>query len=139
MLDLFHRRADKGGETFPARLPNNSQAATVSARRLHQRIVWKRSADFREPMIQREIIADQVRASFCYPQRIAALFRIYWPISNRAVKSVVDRFPMKHLAGIERHCEIEIGRGNFCEVHKQTSNTQRPTSNRETRVARREI
>ena len=80
-------------------------------------------------MIESEIIADQVRASFCYPQRIAALFRINRPISNRAVKSVVDLFPMKHLAGIERHRQIEIGRGNFSELHKQTSNVQHSTSN----------
>src|ERR1700688_3315226 len=90
-------------------------------------------------MIEREIIADQVRASFCYQQRIAALFRIHRPISNRAVKSVVDLFPMKHLAGIERHRQIEIGRGNFCELHKQTSNVEHSTSNREKRVARRKI
>src|SRR6202011_5032442 len=32
MRDLFHGRADESGDTFPARLPNNSQAATVTAR-----------------------------------------------------------------------------------------------------------
>jgi hypothetical protein len=70
-------------------------------------------------MIEREIIANQVRAVSGYPQRIAALFGIYRPISNHAAKSVVDLFPMKHLAGIERHCEIEVGRGNFSQFHSR--------------------
>jgi hypothetical protein len=120
MRDLFHRRADKSGETFPARLPNNSQAATVSARRLHQRIVWKRSADFREPMIQREIMRGNSRersppvygrrrpatADF---QKIPVLLHINWSIANRAAKSIADSFPMKYLARIEGHRQIEIG------------------------------
>ena len=69
-------------------------------------------------MIEREIIADQVRAPVRCPQRIAALLRIYWPISNRAAKSVLDLFPVKHLAGIERHREIKIRRGNFSQLHQ---------------------
>ena len=80
-------------------------------------------------MIEREIIADQIRAPFCCPQRIAALFGVYRPISNHAAKSLANPFPVKHLAGIERHRQIEIGSGNFSELHKQTSNVQHSTSN----------
>ena len=39
MSDLFHRRTDERGQTFPFRLPNDSQTATKFSRCIHGRVV----------------------------------------------------------------------------------------------------
>jgi hypothetical protein len=38
-------------------------------------------------------------------------------IADRSHESLTHFFPMKHLAGIERHREIKIGCRNFDELH----------------------
>jgi ribosomal 50S subunit-associated protein YjgA (DUF615 family) len=58
MCDLLHRRTNKGGETLPFWLTDNSETAAEIARRIHSRIARKRRANFVEWMIEREIVAN---------------------------------------------------------------------------------
>jgi hypothetical protein len=50
-------------------------------------------------------------------------------VANCPRKSVPDLFPMKNLPGIKRLLQIKTGYGTLGEVHQQTSNAQRSTSN----------
>ena len=68
-------------------------------------------------MIEREIIAHNVRAAVWRKKSLAALLQVNRSITNRPAKSPVDLFPMKHLAGLECLREIEIRRRNFCRFH----------------------
>src|SRR5205823_13943540 len=61
MRDLFHRRTDERGQAFPFRLTNDPQPATKISRRDHDRIVRERRTDFRERMIEPEVMRDHCR------------------------------------------------------------------------------
>src|SRR5262245_49659157 len=50
--DLFHRRTNKHGQTFPLRLTDNSQTSAKLSRGIHRRIIWKRRANFGQRMIK---------------------------------------------------------------------------------------
>src|SRR5713101_7939316 len=56
--DLFHRRANESRQAFPFWLANDAKTSTKSLRHVHRRVVWKRSADFGQRMIEREIMRD---------------------------------------------------------------------------------
>src|SRR4029453_3015687 len=56
--NLFHRRTDERGKAFPFRLSNDPEAAAKTSRRIHPRVVRKRSANGCERMIEREIMRD---------------------------------------------------------------------------------
>src|SRR6266436_4605710 len=95
---LFHRRTDEGGETFPFRLPNDPQAATKISRCIHHRIVRERGADFRQRMIEREVMRDDSgehprlacrlrRRAATNFQNATALFYVNWQIPNGPHKS----------------------------------------------------
>src|SRR6266480_7050122 len=58
MRDLFHRRTDERREAFPFWLTNNAQPATKITGCDHDPIVRERRTDFRERMIEREIMRD---------------------------------------------------------------------------------
>ena len=60
MRHLFHRRTNKGGQTFPFRLPDNSQPGAKIPGGVHRLVVRERRANFRQGMIEREIIADHL-------------------------------------------------------------------------------
>ena len=119
MRHLFHGRTDEGGQTFPFRLPNDPQAATKIARSVHHRIIWERGADFHQRVIEREIMRDnsgERTPLACWLRRRAAtnfrnvffLFHVHRQIANRPQKSLVGLLPMKDLAGIKRHRQIEV-------------------------------
>ena len=64
-------------------------------------------------MIEREIIADEFDATAAHLQRTATLLHLERFIADRSEKAVVDLVPMKDLAGIERHRQIEIRQRQF--------------------------
>src|SRR5262249_15453067 len=122
------------------RLANDPQPVTKIAGSVHHRVVRKRIANLHQPMIQREVPRDQILnwrgellrvqslpTSFARPlassalhqhsQRACALLKVTRQIPNRPCKSVSGPLPMKHLTGIKRHCQIEIGCTNFSELH----------------------
>jgi hypothetical protein len=110
-------------------LANDSQTATKIASLIHDRIVGKRSANIRERMIKREIMRDNSgeraplacwlrRRAATNFQQIAPLLHKYWQVADCSDKSFASLFPMKYLAGIEGHGEIEIGRRNRNELHR---------------------
>jgi len=125
---LFHRRTDKGGQTFPSWLSNNPKAATKIARRIHDRVARQRPADFLEGMIEREVTRNDLgsRARLaCWFRRLAktnfqnvpALLHVNRAIANHPVKTVADFFPVKYLAGIQGHSQVEDWRFDCCQVH----------------------
>ena len=66
-------------------------------------------------MIEREIMFDQLFPAARY-QRIAPLLNVDALLTDRPNEPVTRRFPIKHLSGIERDRQIEIGRGYFDEL-----------------------
>src|SRR4029453_1045423 len=93
-----------------------------------RRVVRKRSANGRKRMIESEITFDQFRnwrgelprarhrrRSALHPhfQNISVLLDRNGVVRNRSHKSIVDLLPMKDLAGIECHREIEMGSADF--------------------------
>ena len=81
-------------------------------------------------MIQREVVRDrstrilriffqESAASRCHfgAQNLALLLHVCRQFANRPDKSAVSLLPVKHLARVQRHCEIEIRCGDFREVH----------------------
>src|ERR1043166_1923158 len=116
MRDLFHRRADEGSETFPFWLPNDSQPAAKLPRGGHNRIVWKRRADFSQWMIEREIMPQQFLIAIRHYQ-IATLLNVTRPIADCADKSVARFFPMKDLTRSQRHRQVELWRHDFAQSH----------------------
>src|SRR4029077_2452455 len=50
-------------------------------------------------------------------QKISVLLDINGVVPNRSHKSIADLLPMKDLAGIECHGEIEIGGADFSKRH----------------------
>src|SRR5438093_6715053 len=80
-------------------------------------------------MIQREIMrnnsGERTRLACWFSrlaktdfQNIVVLLHTRRDIPNRSHKSVAGLFPMKDLAGIKRHRQIEIWCGNFNELHR---------------------
>jgi hypothetical protein len=110
MGDLFHRRANERRQAFPFRLPNDAQPATKISRRIHGRIIRERTADFREPMIERKVMTSHFRVTAVHAQDFAALFRVDWLVADCPYKSITGLPPMKNLAGAERDRQIEIRR-----------------------------
>src|SRR6266404_8077646 len=56
-----------------------------------------------------------------HAQDFAALLHINRLLANRPDKSIAHPSPVKHLAGVEGHCEIEIRRGNCRSFHGGSS------------------
>ncbi len=140
MRDLLHRRANERRQTFPLWLSDNPEPATKISRRIHGRIIRQRGADLREWVIEREVTRDrgmgilpmffQTSAGsrcHCGAQHLAALLNMNRLILDRPDKPAVDLLPMKDLTRIECLLEIEIGRGNRSELHKE--NVKRSTLN----------
>jgi hypothetical protein len=58
MRDLLHRRTNKGGETLPFWLTDNSETAAEIARRVHDWVARERCTDFIKRVIECEILTD---------------------------------------------------------------------------------
>ena len=71
-------------------------------------------------MIEREIIPHQLSRPAGKQKRIATLLDSDWRIGDRTDEPVIDRFPVKHLAGVKRLLQIEIRRRNFAQLHFST-------------------
>src|SRR5439155_15172696 len=104
------------------------------------RIVWERLADLCQRMIETKIMCDdsgepaRLACWFWRPaktnfQNIVVLLCVNHVLPDGSHKPVADLLPMKDLPGIKCHHEVEIRRGKLCEIHEQTFNAQRSTSN----------
>ena len=97
---------------------------------MHDRIARERRTNFFEWMIEREVMRDRgmrilrmfsqtSAGSRCHipTQNVTLLFNVNRVFSNRPTKTVADFFPVKHLAGIQGHGQVEVRRFDSCQVH----------------------
>ena len=130
MRNLFHRRTNECRQAFPFRLTNDSEAATKIARCVHERVGRKRGANLIQRMIEREIMRNRgmyilrisprtLAGSRCHfrAQDTPSLFYVSGAILYRPAKTGASSFPMKDLARIQCHREIEMRRGNLSLFH----------------------
>src|SRR3989442_1391444 len=82
-------------------------------------------------MVKREIITDQFLSAATYTQDFAGLFYIDSALANCSDKSTIDPFPVKDLAGVEGHREIEIRGGDLPQFHQRFYSHKLPRENDE--------
>ena len=80
---------------------------------MHRGIIRKGAADFREWVIEREIVSDNLRGRAGKEKPASTLLHVNAGRADRPRIAVAAFFPMKDLAGIERAREIEIRRRDF--------------------------
>ena len=136
---LFHRRSDERRKTFPARLPNDPQSRTKIARGAHCRIVGEGATNLRERMIERKIMADDLRACAANEKAISSLLHKHSLGVDRSRVTLAAFFPMEDLAGIEGFIQVEIrSRDSSWKIgsHSESCAKERRFPNRRRRVER---
>src|SRR5438046_5048010 len=88
-------------------------------------------------MVKREIITDQFLWAATSTQDFAGLFYIDSALANCSDKSTIDLFPVKDLAGVEGHREIEIRGGDLSQFHQRFYSHKLPRENDEKRSSAR--
>src|SRR5947199_4487599 len=88
-------------------------------------------------MVKREIITDQFLWAATYTQDFAGLFYIDSALANCSDKSTIDPFPVKDLAGVEGHREIEIRGGDLAQFHQRFYSHKLPRENDEIRMTKK--
>jgi hypothetical protein len=94
-------------------LANDAQAATKIPRCPHRRIAWKRSANFRQRMIERKISRDHLRGNAGEVKVIVALLHVNSLVLDRADETISRLLPMEDLSAVERFLQIEIRRNDL--------------------------
>ena len=96
-------------------LPDDAQALAEIAGRAHGRIGRKRTSDFREWVIEREVMGDDFCAYPAEEDSVAALLYVDALPTDRAGKTIAAGFPMEDLPRVECPGEIELRGRDFSQ------------------------
>jgi hypothetical protein len=88
-------------------------------------------------MVKREIMTDQFLWAATYAQDFSPLLNIDRTLANRSDESTINLFPVKDLAGVEGHREIEVRRGDFRQFHQRFYSHKLPRENDEIRMTKK--
>ena len=107
MRDLFHRGGDEGGEAFPRGLSENAHPGGEVARGIHGGVVGECGADFRERVIEGEVVADECFSAARDEELIAALFDVAGKVADHPDVSEAMRPPVEDLTAFQAMSKVE--------------------------------